>query len=228
MRLFTVNEKEYSIPADWNELSKADLLEICRIMLLPLDEKYKRILIFGHFTGIPFVKMQNYEVLVLLEILSVLDYLFQESRLTKNHFGRMDKLVGPEPGLTNFTFEQYFSDSEAYYTLCRTNKESDNLIKLINCMYNYKQDIHPDLLKLSEVEKLAIFFYYEGCSAFIKFKFRAIFKSDGIKSSDGLEFARFVNKLNKGDLSKNEQIKNTNLYEALTYLQSLIEANEKA
>jgi len=225
MRKLTVNEKEYLIPGEWNELKFLDLLEVCRIMLLPLDESYKRVMLLGYFSEIKYKELKHWSAVAFAETLSIFDYLFKESRLTKNPFPAIGKMKGPEPGLTNFTFEQYFSESESYYYLTVKNGNGSDLDKLINVMYNYKGNANNEgnLLALSEVEKLAIFYYYQGCTGFIKFKFPEVFKKSGSDTKiDGLEFTRLVNSLNQGDMSKNEALKDTNLYEALIHLTSII------
>lgn len=225
MKVLSINSTDYSIPSTWNELSKEQLLEMCHVILLPLDEKYKRLMMLGYFTNLSFKFLRTLPEETLPEILSIFDFLFKESRLTINHFAKLGNMVGPEPGLTNFTFEQFFGESEAYYYLVCTQASDDDLNNLINCMYNYRGSAENTniIKKLSNQDKLAIFFFYQGSSAFIKHKFKDVFKSGSDKTKpDGLEFTRLVNKINQGDLSKNEAIKKSNLYEALTYLQNLI------
>ena len=227
MRILIINTKEYSIPGDWNELSKENLLNVCRIMLLDVDNNYKRILLFGYFTGMPYKQIYKLNKNTYAEIFSIFDYLFHQSRLTKNHFPEIGKMAlkGPESGLTNFTFEQYFSQSESYYQMCLADANPENLDNLIFVMYNYKgnPDNNKELSALPENQKLAIFFFYQGSTNFIKHKFRDVFMANGAqKKQDGLEFARLVNCMNKGDVAKNELIKNTNLYEALIHLQLIL------
>lgn len=230
MKILSVENKDYKIPSSWNELSKKDLLEICNILLLPVDNNYKRCLILSYFTDISYNAMLKWDENSFPEVFKIFDYLFKDSRLTINYFNNIGKMKGPEPGLSNFTFEQYFAESEAYYYLIKKNGSDNDLDSLINCMYNYNgTDENKRLLKnLKESEKLAIFFFYEGSSAFIKLKFKEIFSTSKTQNkTDGLDFIRLVNSINKGDLSKNILIKNSNLYEALTYLQNLINDGSK-
>jgi hypothetical protein len=232
-----INNKDYPIPSKWNELSKADLLEICRIQLLDLDESYKRLMILKHFIGLAYTEIETLDPLALPEILELFNYLFKESHLTINHIGNIAEMLSPEPGLTTFTFEQYFNQSEAYYYLVlkgsETKSNSDfselsDLDMLINTLYNYNgpKENHKAIVSIPEAEKLAIFYFYQGCTAFIKYKFHAVFKSAESKAPDGLEFVRLVNSMNDGDISRNEKIKSTNLYEALTYLQTILEKSK--
>jgi len=221
-----INNNKYPLKSKWSELSKEDLLEICRIQLLPLDESYKRLMIFTYLTDIDYKKLQEIKPEALSEILELLNYLFKESRLLVNPFPEIGKMKGPEPGLTNFTFEQFLGQSEPYYTLCLQNGKDEDMDNLIRVMYNYAGDEeNNELLKsLYPAHKLAIYYYYQGCSAFIKLKFKSVFTSPSKNEKpDGLEFTRLVNQLNNNDISKNEKIKSTNLYEALTYLQTIID-----
>lgn len=227
MRLLKIDDKEYSIPGAWNELSKDQLLEVCRIMLLPLDENYKKIMLVGYFTGINFKLFSILPVDALPDIVGTVNYLFLPSRLTINNLPEIFGMIGPEHALTNLTFEQFFNEAESYYYLSCKNKDGKNLDKLINTLYNYKGSAENEskLIGLFQAEKLAIFLFYEGCSNFIKNKFREVFKNGESKKPDGLEFTRLINSLNNNDISRNEQIKNTNLYEALIHLQTIIQTN---
>jgi hypothetical protein len=228
MRIITIENKDYKIPGKWNELDRDQLLEVCRVLLLHLDKDYKKEMLFSYFTGLSYEKMRELGPTDLYYCLDVLDYLFRESKLSVNLLPEIEGMKGPDSGLTNFTFGQYFGESEAYYQLVANNKSQDALDSLINTMYNYNGGHENNIVlkKLPEPTKLAIFFFYQGCSNFIRFKFGMLFKTvTGAGKADGLEFARLVNSLNGGDISKNGQIKDTNLYEALTFLQTKMEQN---
>lgn len=225
MKTIIFKNKEYPVKSSWNELSKDELLEICRIMLLPVSQNYQRLLILGFLTGISFKIMQAYaQEFSSAEVISITDYLFQPSKLTINHFPYIGSMQGPSPGLQEFTFEQFFNDSESH-SLLAAKGNAESVDKLINCMYNYNgpESNFDTIKKLDEPTKLAIVLYYHGCSNFIKHKFKPVFDSgEKTAKTDGLEFVRLVNMLNQDDISKNEKIKRTNLYEALTFMLKMI------
>lgn len=225
MRILEINNILYKIPSKWSELTKKDLLEVCKIMLKPCHKKYQKFLLLKHFTGLNYSDMKRVPAEALPDVIALVEFLFQEPRLTKNHFPELKGLKGPDDGLTNFTFEQFLGQAEQYnYSIAQGNYH--HIDDLINVMYNYNgsdKDFEK-LKKLPEEIKLAVYIFYQGCSWFIKKKFKAAF-SGGTESKaqpDGLEFVRLVNSLNLNDVSKNEAIKQTNLYEALTYLTTLI------
>lgn len=230
MRTLSIDKKEYSIPGKWNELGKEDLLEYCRIQLTGMDEVYQRLMLLKYFTQLSFKEIEALPNETLPDILEIFDYLYQESKLTINHFKEINFLKGPDDALTDLTFEQYFGEAEQYSYMFIVYKNSDYLLKLIEVLYNFEKDETKSkaIKKLDEQVKLAIFLFYQGSSNFIKKKFSSIFsKTESIEQSDGLEFLRMVNNLNHGDISKNEAIKKTNLYEALTHLEKLIKESKK-
>lgn len=223
MKTLGFEGNKYEIPSAWNDIStEQDLLELCRILLLPLDTKYKRFLIIGHFTGITFKQMNKISPTAITEILSVVDFVFLPSRLTINLLPELYGMKGPENGLTNFTFEQFFGFTEPYMYKISQGSTND-LDNLIGIMYNYNNNTDNTIIisRLTPSQKLAIYLFYQGCSNFIKNKFKHVFENSSGTAPDGLEFIRLVNKLNQGDISKNEKIKQTNIYEALSFLNSL-------
>jgi len=227
MTRLEIDDTLHLIPNKWNELTKQDLLEFCRIQFLDTSEDYKKFLMLQHFTKLPFKKIEAIPGNSLPCVVSIVNYLFGESWLTINLIGDVVGLKSPDPALTNFTFEQFLGQSEPYlYSISKGN--SYDIDNLINTLYNYNgPDENKEKLKeISEAEKLGIILFYQGCSNFIKKRFPAVFTKSETKSKpDGLEFARLVNSLNLGDVSKNKNIKQNNLYESLEFLTQLINKN---
>jgi hypothetical protein len=159
----------------------------------------------------------------MIEVMGIIDYLFQPSRLTINHFKDLNGIKGPDDALTDFTLEQFLGHCEPYCYIfsCGNNAALD---MLIGGMYNFSGDeqVKQQLSSLDEPTKLAIFLFYNGCSNFIKNKFKNVFGGKTEIKPDGLEFARLINSLNMGDISRNEQIKSTNLYEALIFMDKIL------
>jgi len=230
MRRLDIDDKVFLIPSKWNELSKEDLLEFCRIILLETTDKYRRFILLKHFTGLSYKRMHALPADSLPFIMSIFDYLFEESRLTINPMGDILGMKSPEPALTNFTFEQFLGYTEPYAYSIAMGKWLD-VDDLINAMYNFNgpDDKKQEIEQLSDIEKLAIFYFYNGCSNFIKQKFPLVFLGGEKRKTvpDGLEFSRLVNSLNLGDVSKNISIKQNNLYETLEFLTSIIKKNSE-
>lgn len=229
MRKLEINNKLYLIPGKWNELSKKDLLKFCKTYLMQLDDKIRRFVMLKHFTGLKWNDILTLPQDSLPEVLAIFDYLFEESRLTTNLMGDLFGMKSPEPALTNFTFEQFLGQSEPYAYSIAVGKWND-IDELINILYNWNgpESNFEKLKKLKDSEKLAIYYFYSGCSNFIKKRFPLVFSksSDRKTKPDGLEFIRLVNSINLGDVSKNNQIKENNLYESLQFLTNLIEKSQ--
>ena len=229
MKKLEINDKLYLLPSKWNELTKENLLEFCRIQLLDTKNSYRKFLLLNHFTGIPFKKMIILPKESLPAIFRIFDFLFEPSQLTINLMGDIFGLKSPDPALTNFTFEQFLGHTEPYAYSIAMGKWLD-VDDLINAMYNFNGpgENHKKIETLTDVDKLAIYYFYMGCSNFIKHRFPLVFSGKEEKKTkpDGLEFARLVNSLNLGDVSKNANIKQNNLYESLQFLTSVIEKSQ--
>jgi len=227
MTRLEINETLYLLPSKWNELTREQLLEFCRIQLLETTEDYRKFLMLSHLTGLKFKQLEAIPGGALPRVMSCLNFLFQDIWLTINLFGDIGAMKSPEPALTNFTFAQFLGETEPYFYSIQTGKWND-VDNLINSMYNFNGPAENKKIisAMTDAEKLAIMTFYNGCSNFIKKKFPAVFtKSETKTKPDGLEFVRLVNSLNLNDVSKNEAIKNSNLYEALTFLQGIINKN---
>jgi len=230
MTKLEINDKLHLLPSKWNELTREQLLEFCRVQLLETTEDYRKILMLKHFTGLDYDKLMEIPGGDLPRVLSRISFLFHEVQLTTNLLGDIEGMPSPEPALTNFTFEQFLGYTEPYHYSIQVGKWND-VDNLLNCMYNFNgpEANFKKIKALSEVEKLAVYYFYCGCSNFIHKKFKNVFTSSPEKRSkpDGMEFIRLVNSLNLGDVSKNSSIKTNNLYESLQFLSDLIEKNSK-
>ena len=232
MRKLEINGTIFPIPGKWNELSKEDLLEHCRLQLTGTDESYQRLILLQYFTKLKFKEIEALPPETLPEILAIFDFLYNESKLTVNHFKEINLLKGPDDALTDLTFEQFFGQAEQYNWLIFKYKQDNYLKNLIEVLYNWEKDKTKSkaIADLNEETKLAILLFYQGSSLYIKKKFSSIFNTAGSKTDepdDGLSFLRMVNALNNGDVSKNEKIKKTNLYEALTFFTEIQKKNKK-
>jgi hypothetical protein len=230
MRKLEINNKTYLLPGKWNELSKDDLLKFCKINLMQINERIMRFVMLKYFTGLKWNTILTIPAKCLPDVLGIFDYLFEQSQLTINVIGDLFGMKSPEPALQDFTFEQFLGQAEPYAYSIAMGKWND-IDHLLNTLYNYNgtEKNSEKLKKLKEHEKLAIYYFYMGCSNFIKRKFPFIFSGSSDKKTkpDGLEFTRLVNSLNLGDVSRNNQIKENNLYESLQFLTTLIEKHQQ-
>lgn len=162
------------------------------------------------------------------------------------------KYYGPADTLTNITFNEYISANELY-TVYMATKNEKFLNQFIAALYrledkkyipndpNFSGDrrepFNPFTLekravkiaKLDDVSKTIILLYYTGCRRELQRRFPDVFNgeesSDPKKGIPGL--AGLVSRLNNGDATKNESIRNSMLYDILEELQKNEEISQK-
>jgi hypothetical protein len=182
------------IPADWNELSKAQLLIYCKYFLM---EKYKTTgeffkTISYHFLQAGarlFFKMNNAQLTAISEKLT---FLIEECTLTDfplNYFGyRFLKYYSPGKNLRFSTVEE-IANADSYFQSFNSTKDDADLCRLIATLYRpvsiaglfrnifsgmdirstfngYTVERRAKRFKsLSPVIKHAVFMQYMGCRA---------------------------------------------------------------
>lgn len=161
-------------------------------------------------------------------------------------------LYGPDSGLCNITFNEYISANDCYeaYMMTKDIKYLDQLVAVLyraeKAEYNplspdndgdRREKFNPftyeprakQVSKLDIISKTIILFYYTGCRRELQNRFPDVFnghESGGVKKGiPGL--AGLVSRLNDGDPTKNESIRNTYLYDILEELQKNEELSEK-
>lgn len=164
------------------------------------------------------------------------------------------KYYGPADALTNILFEEYIFCETYYQNYIKTNKESD-LDMLIAVMYR-KKDATADkisthfrgdlrepfnsflieanakkLKSLNAAEKKAIYLFYYGCRSYIIKKFDIVFNSKKETAADNVStfesMMKLVNALSQNDVTKNEQVRKSMLYEVLITLQEIALQNKR-
>lgn len=184
------------------------------------------------------------------------DWLLEPSDLWQQKLPELlvgkKSFYGPAAALTNINFSEYISANECYSVYMATKKELylDRLIAVLyreeKALYNpYSPDFNGDrrelfnpftyekrselLSKISMVEKTIILLYYTGCRRELQRRFPDVFNgSEGGEPKKGIPgLAGLVSRLNDGDPTKNESIRNSALYDILEELQKNEELAEK-
>ncbi len=136
------------------------------------------------------------------------------------------------------TFEQFLIFSETYYSQYIKSGEEEHLNLFIASLYTREKNIFDSdlieknaklLSKLSVPEKTAILFFYQGSRHYLGLKFPELFSSKNEGSAEKeYDFLGVAELLNKEDVSKNNTIRKTNIYEIFTRLTNLIkQQNER-
>lgn len=185
------------------------------------------------------------------------EQFYVHSTLTKNLLPDIDvkgkTWYGPSDSLTNLLFAE-FIHTETFLDYYGHTKKPEYLDKLIATIYRPQDpeynpksvNFHGDrrekfndhlidmrAVKLAEVHpavKQAIYLFYLGCRNFIVKKFPKVFppSSGNEKKKDAfMQFMKLVDALANNDVTKNEQIRQTYLYEVMVSLQAAAEQKER-
>lgn len=213
MRTLTLNDDEYLIPGDWNELTNDQLVYLARMVekgATPESVKVKMLLYAmdayvyeykltenGYVYHISTNKRKRYILTAeeMASITPIFDYLFKEvdgkfhidPKLISNPFPETKcgcrTAYGPADGLTNITFEQ-FSDLQIWQT--RVSESEVYLHKFISIIYKKHNGSDFDLkqiAKISPTVKICIVWFYIGCMAYLYKKFPKTFAGSGGEAS---------------------------------------------
>lgn len=160
--------------------------------------------------------------------------------------------IGPASSLTNLLFHEYIFTETYFYKFSETKeiKYADLLIAVLyrensgknenDADYNGDpriqfNDFHLDaraekIAKLDPAFKTAILFFYDGCRNYLRVKFKEVFESSSGKNQKVDPFANFmklVTTLTNNDITKNDQVRKSYLYEVMIALQEMVIQNNK-
>jgi len=154
----------------------------------------------------------------------------------------------PASSLTNISLHEYIFSETYYHHYASTGKE-EYLNLFIATLYrpqarNYDEtqgdkreafndfiiEKHAKLISaLPAHVKTSIRWFYEGSSVYIHKKFASVFQGapSGTKQDVFEGFMKMVNGLSGNDITKNDQVRQSNLYEALLTLDELMQKSKK-
>lgn len=238
-------KREY--PESWNELSAAQLLYVAFLMSKEYElEKYNILLLknFLNIKGRLFYKITGAAV---TELADTISFIHEKKELTYNKLPVLKfkkglkkyKLYGPDNGMLNLTFEQFFGHCEPALNNYIKTKDIRSLNYLVASLYTFeKGKFNPDdiekikksVKRLHIKYKIAVLLFYLGCKDFFAYKFQKLFKVEKNSSNKEVSdfyFIELTDQLNNENLSNNEQIKKTNITEAFIRLTRMIELSEQ-
>jgi len=251
MRTLTLNDDNYLIPGDWNELTAGNLLFLVYLLKKNITTEEMKLKMLLHSMrarvtrhNFPYfrvkAKKKKYELTSeeLSVISDIFDYLFAEVKgkyslnplLVKNPFPvircGLTKLYGPADGLTDFTYQR-FSDLLVYQTkIDQSEADFDNFLSILYRTKNGKES--NKVSRISKKKKIVILWFYMGCLNFIQNKFPAVFSGVGDKPQDIFDSQmRVIDALAQNDVTKKEQVKNSLLYDAFYTMEVAAETMEK-
>ena len=180
MKHVQLNDLEFSLPGNWNELSTGQLLVLANMLLRDnmTVEEIKIKMLFtameahvtnhtreGRYTLVFRKSKLNLSAADVLAMASVFDFLFEEnangvmvlrSKLTKNPFPILPckcstRLVGPEEGLADLTYEQAI-EAESFLQKFSKSKNPSDYHRFVSALH--RTGGHFDIDKLEANAKL--------------------------------------------------------------------------
>jgi hypothetical protein len=244
---------DYTLPANWNELSAKEILFLLKLTLNNISPQECKVRMFlfcikanvkQKRNGMYLLKIGQEKYFVspdwVNEQAEKLDFLLSQPdeqgnryiypKLTRNPFpiikSRFRKLKGPADGLIDITYDQFIYLQTYQNQIQNIEKAIDFFVSVI---YLYKSKSNLKLVShLSQEVKMAIFWFYLGCLDFISEKFPLTFSGGGeAKGSVYENQMRIVNTLANGDVTKKPEVRNANLYDALYSMEMAVEEHEK-
>lgn len=241
----TINNHDYCVPAEWDEITKHQLLELSKLTrtcktTMEIQLKFFLTCVGGRVDsqingGIYILKIGRQKHVLFSDeitaLTSVFDYLFEINengemalapKLTVNHFktlrSNLKTLQGPNDALDNITYNQ-FVWLQTYHSFldAREPQYLDELINIIYKLKNGKQEV-KNIKRLDRDVKTVILWYYLGTLSFLSNQFPNVLSGG---SSDGQEInvfdnqQRIIDSLAEGDVTKKDQVRNSLLYDAL-------------
>lgn len=241
MKKIFIGLRNYDFPTHWNEFTQKQLLYVAKLLSLELSKEDIVVALTAFFAGMNMRELERINPYIFKELEHQYNFLFKKIKLTKQLLPkiklRLKSFEGPLEGLSDFTYERFIIFSETYFNGYISTKDETYLDLLIATLYVRKgkrfsvDEIENNaviLSKLSDAYKTAILLFYQGSRNFFATKFPQLFPTKEEKQkTENYDFLRVIELLNKGDVSKNNEIKNINIYEIFTNLVKLYEDDKK-
>jgi len=230
-------------PGNWNELTTNQLLFSASLFNRNFSKETFFVLIIQNFTGIKWDDFFKMPVTAITEISEKLKFLLEQPELTENKLKKIriknKTIYGTENALLNVTFEQYFGHVEPAFAAYMNDEENIEMLNyMISSLYAFESDtgkFNPDLIpgnmdlmhKLQIKYKYAVLLFYLGCRDLLSSKFPKLFSNKKIKGTNELAYFEMIENLNNENISNNNAVKESNIYEAFIRLTKMIEKNEE-
>jgi hypothetical protein len=242
-----MKELQLTIPEGWHQLTEPQLEYLANLLLNKVPEQELLIRCFNRFSGLCLVR-ENPVIIqealcyffrkkkcgehfipvdLFADMVSRLDWIIQDVKLFKNP----EKIKGYHAcnhKLYGLTLEEYLIADQMYIAYAQTEK-TEYLDKMVAIFYRLKNDrweegknLHTWIRRFRNVphkRKHIVFLWYTGVKAWIIETYPYIFSTAGGEPiSPTQSVLGILAVLNSGDVSKNPEIKKTELHEALDML----------
>lgn len=248
----TQSEDKYLLPGEWDDLTPSQLLFLIGLVnknSSAEEIKLKMLLYCLHGRVVRSVhsffrikidkKRYDLTAAELHTIAEVFEYLFTgddkaEIRinplLCRNPFPVIRigfiKLYGADDGLTNLKYQDFAELQIAQASAGRNERSMDDFLALL---YKRKNGRPAKFWfrRITKKKKVAILWFYMGCTAKLQELFPKVFSGEQSSSSVADGQMRIIDALAKNDVTKKEMVRHADLYEALYTMQIAAEEYEK-
>ena len=264
---------DLKIPTSWNQLTRSQLLFVCRLFLRQITEHHFRLLVFLRFSGVKALPRQiiadqvfyffrkgrvrfSLSVPELHYFTSATDFLLSDSQLSRNILPRfrilLRRFYGPANKCYNISFLEFLHAEAVVYRFHVTRKISC-LRQLCAILYRPAarhlsiRDGHADKREpfndfvyqgrsrwfrfLSPAKLYAVYICYIGCRNALMKAHPRLFSGEQTVSSSPVNPVESIRKLmfqlNQGDVTKNPQIQQMQVWEAFYQLEQMIIQGEE-
>ena len=249
MNLINIGSNKYTGPANWNDITREQLIAWIKICAKSIGGENALKLAMMVFYKIPpkvFFRLNSAQQIQLIDVLT---FLGTGNHLVKWLIPKIKvsymTLLGPVDRLTNSSIKE-FRFSELYYNAYLVSKDPRALDMLITTLYRPTGKQHPDndlripvteidiqlrakyVSGLDPVLRGAILFNYEGCRSFIFTRYPTVFKPGGTSVSKDLpDLEGLIKTVAGGKFGPFKETETTPLYLFLDHLSDEIEQAEK-
>jgi hypothetical protein len=242
-----MSELNLTLPAGWHELTEKQLDYFAILLLNKVPEPELLARCFMRFSGLCLVR-QNPIIIqdalcylykkkkcgehwinigLFADMVSSLEWLLEDVKLFKNPV-KIGALIGCNYKLFGISLEEYLIADQMYLSYAHTNNV-EYLDRMIAVLYRRKSDRWNEGKKLSRWvrrfsqislhRKYVVYLWFTGVKAWIIETYPYIFQSSGGESQSSTQLVMSIlAALNLGDISKNPEIKRTEVHEALDML----------
>lgn len=240
MHKFEFKKYKRHYAGTWNELTDEQLLFVSHLFDKGLEIEVFNTLVLQNFTQIPWKHFFEISAEAIMDMAKTIEFLHETKELTKNLLPEIKAgkktLCGPADSMMDVTFEQFFGHTEPAFAAFVKNNDTDMLNHLVAALYSFENEtFNADLIEenkrlvadINRFYKTAVVFFYLGCRDLMAGRFPKLFsnKKTSGQASD-LAYFEMVENLNNENISNNEIIKKSNIYEAFVRLTAMIDKAE--
>ncbi|PJJ59446.1 hypothetical protein [Hymenobacter chitinivorans] len=225
----------YKVPTTWNELTRAQLLHLVRVLYGPEGKLPRPLQLLHVLSGAPLATLLQLPAVQCVQLYSVTDFVFDEQQLFTQQLlpvvrVGVTRYAGPKSSLGNVLFGEFiFADT--YFRAWATCQSAEALHLFLAALYRpvvpglgpsdprwqgdqreafneHRLEYFAEKLqRLPDDQKLAITTWYRGCRAQLELEFPEVFdvQQQEVGAQQDGDWGRVLRKLSGGAFGTLEQ-----------------------